>query len=269
MAPVKRLEAAPAPFSEEAVGLDDPMDFTDFEAELKGLAEINRQLLGELRPEAASEELPAEMPIDDPAGNSEEVELLRQENAGLRLRVQELEALVSGNSEELWQERQLEYEALLEEKSEVIRSLHQQIEDMQDSVNLGSAPQASSLAIGASSTRVGQAEEILRLKRELEEQRKQLEQDEVEMMAQMRQMELAMARERAEMARQKQEMSRLQADLTREIEQSSRDPDLRERLNTLRRRSDPKPAAAAEKAPEAASAKKDQPSSGFLRRIFG
>jgi hypothetical protein len=66
------------------------------------------------------------------------------------------------------------------------------------------------------------------------------------------------------MARQRQEVQRLQADLTREIEQSSRDPELKERLNSLRRTQEPKPTAAAP-----AAARPEQKSSGFFRRMFG
>ncbi len=190
------------------------------------------------------------------------------ENAELKARIEELEALVTSQSEELWLERQREYETLLEEKSEVIRNLHQKIQDSQECAIGGDSGPASSAAV--SSTKLGQAEEILRLKRDLEDQRRQLERDEEEMMGQMRQMELTMAKERAEMARQRQEVQRQQSDLTREIENSSRDPELRERLHTLRRSQEPKQAAAQTLIPGAAKpTKADQKSSGFLRRIFG
>ncbi len=262
MAPVKRVDAARASTAtlaphEPDNDAGDSYELTDFEEELKRLSAVNQELLGDFHHSDGPE--PAAVPADD-------VEALQLENAELKARIQELEALASGQGEELWLERQREYELLLEEKSEVIRGLHQQMQDMQDSVNLGDGP-ATAPAM-TSATRLGQAEEILRLKRELEEQRKQLEQDEEDMMAQMRQMEMTMARERAEMARQKQEVQRLQADLTREIEQSSRDPELRERLNTLRRCSDPKPVPPTDK-PVAATARPEQKSSGFFRRIFG
>jgi hypothetical protein len=204
-----------------------------------------------------------------PADN-EQLEMLRIENAELKLRVQELEALGSGKGEELWQERQREYELLVEEKSEVIRALHQKIQELQEqqeSAIGGPVPASPSHSSNlGSSTRLGQAEEILRLKREIEDQRKQLEQDEKDMMSQMRQMEMTMARERAEMARQRQEVQRIQADLAREIEQSSRNPELKERLNSLRRTQD-KPASGATPGP--AVKPEEQKTSGFFRRIFG
>ena len=84
------------------------------------------------------------------------------------------------------------------------------------------------------------------------------------MMTQMRQMEMTMAKERAGLARQQQEVQRLQADLAREIENSSRDPELRERLHSLRRTQESKPEAAVKTAQP-----NGQANSGFFRRIFG
>ncbi len=251
MAPAKTVDAsrASAPPSD-----GEQFEFNEFEEELKRLSAANQELLEEFH-----------HPTDEkaPAEPSEDLERLRQENAELKGRIRELEALVDGRGEELWVERQRAYEALMEEKSEVIRGLHQKIQEMQESVDLGEAPAPAPMA---SATRLGQAEEILRLKRELEEQRRQLEQDEEDMMTQMRQMEMAMAKERAEMARQRQEAQRLKAELNREIEQTARDPQLKERLNTLRRKVDSKQADADVKP---TTDKPDQKSSGFFRRIFG
>ena len=257
MAPVNSKDARASSATLAPPGhSDSQFEITDFEEELKRLSAVNQELLGEFQHEATDNE----------------IDHLRDENASLKARIQELEALATGQGEELWQERQREYEMLLEEKSEVIRGLHQRIQDMADCVSLGDAPPPAPSVSGTklgqvSATKLGQAEEILRLKRELEEQRKQLEQDEEDMVAQMRTMEMQMAKERAEMARQRQEMQRMQADLAREIEQSSRDPLLRERLNTLRRSAE-KPASPAAGGEKPAS-KDEQKSSGFFRRIFG
>ncbi|MSQ94516.1 MAG: hypothetical protein EXR98_08160 [Gemmataceae bacterium] len=259
MALLKRLEAHCAPVSGPTRHFSDgggnPLDFNDIEAELKRLSAANDELLCEV----ISDDTPVAVAHDD----AEELKLLRQEIAKLKGRVQELEALASGACEGLWLERQGEYEMLLEEKSEMIRNLHQQMQEIQDSPSLGAA-QAS---VGASIANVGQAEETFRLKRELEEHRRQLEQDEQDRMAQMCQMELQMAKERASMARQRQEVQRQQAELTREIENAARDPELQERLKKMRR-PESKPSlmlpAADQPAPKA-----DEKSSGFFRRIFG
>ncbi len=255
MAPVINMKEARASSDESTYNGEESLSLGDFEAELRRLSAANEELLGEFQTQDA-EPHDCGAPLDP-----DELEALRLENAELRLRVQELEALASGQGEELWMERQREYEMLLEEKSEVIRTLHSKMQEMQESAG-PSAPTSAGLTTG-----VGQAEEILRLKRELEDQRRQIEQDEQEMMSQMRQMEMQMARERAEMARQRQEMQRLKSDLDREIEANSRDPQLRERLQTLARpktvSSIPQGAASPAEPPAA------QKSSGFFRRIFG
>ncbi len=258
MAPVKLLDA---PRADSAHFSDDSLNFDDFDAELRRLSAANDELLNEFQ----TNDHDADPITDDAAlgadADADEMEMLRMENAELRLRVQELEALSSGQGEELWLERQREYEMLLEEKSEVIRTLHATMQELQESAG-PSTPTTPNPTAG-----VGQAEEILRLKRELEERGRQMDQDENDMMQQMRQMEVQTAKERAEMGRQRQELQRLKSDLDREIETNSRDPQLRERLQTLAR---PKSNAlipqggAGQATPPA-----EQQSSGFLRRIFG
>jgi hypothetical protein len=267
MAPINHVDAmraspSVAPGHDKEDGADDLLRLNDLEEELKRLSAANEQLLEEFQ--QMDVEASSAVDLATPHADADELERLRQENVVLHARVQELEALGAGQGEELWLERQREYEVLLEEKSEVIRGLHQKIQDAQQAqesaIGGESAPAGGASCSG---TRLGQAEEILRLKRELEEQRRQLEQDEQDMMAQMRQMEMTMAKERAGLARQQQEVQRLQADLAREIETSSRDPELRERLHSLRRTQESKPAAVKTAQPNG------QANSGFFRRIFG
>src|ERR1700677_2282359 len=64
----------------------------------------------------------------------QEVALLRADNAELRSQLEQNEQLMHAAvaSEEVWLERQKEYEVLLEEKSDVIRNLHQKIHDLQE-----------------------------------------------------------------------------------------------------------------------------------------
>jgi hypothetical protein len=260
MAVLNRLDAVRAPKSaskhDHHAGAGNAVDFNDFEAELKRLSDVNQELLDGVQADDAPLGLRADAA---PVEESDELLLLRLENAELKARIEELEAAAAGQGEELWLERQREYEMLLEDKTDVIRNLHQKIQELQESHAAGESP-----AAGGNNT--GHAEEILRLKRDLEEQRRQLEQDEEDMVTQMRQMEMAMAKDRAEMARQRNQVQRLQADLAREIENSERDPELRERLHSLRRSQDAKPAAAPADKPAPAP---DQNSSGFFRRIFG
>ncbi len=198
---------------------------------------------------------------------SEELASLRAENTELRAHMAELEqALV--NEPTSWSERQKEYEVLLEEKSEVIRSLHQKIQVMQEG---GAAP-------GPAQTKQANLGDAQRLQKELEEQRHQLEEDEAVVMQQLREMEMAMSRDRAELARQRNEIQRLHADLNREIEIAARDPALRDRLIALQRLqgevvgrkfSPQTPAAKSSVEAAPAAQKQSVSSSGLFRRIFG
>lgn len=200
---------------------------------------------------AANKELLSGMGAEPTALDSAELQRLRTENAELRACLDEME--------HAWQERQQEYESLLEEKSEVIRGLHLKLQE-------GKEPAVSRPADP------GALDEVARLKKELEEQRRQLQEDEEALMEQMREMELAMSRERAEMARQRNEMQRLQADLSHEAEQSSRDSGLRERLQALQRRPPEPPSSPPAKTPVRSVADTHPASktnSGIFRRIFG
>lgn len=218
--------------------------------ELDRLAAVNAELLGRLRGAPA-----AARPGEALVADADPASILRRENAELRARIEELEQLLaSRDSEEAWAERLQEYEALLDEKSEVIRSLHLKLQEVQEG-NRRSPDEP-----------IPKEEQLIQLKQELEEQQRQLHDDEESVMGQMRQMEMALSKDRAELARQRQEVQRLQADLNREVEQSSRDPNLRERLNSLRRGQESPPQ---EPAAVAAPAEGPKQSSGLFRRLFG
>lgn len=261
-----RNGAAPAADQDNGHAVDIFADF-GMDDELKRLAAVNQQLLN--RGNAPSD---SQIQLDI-GEDANEMARLRMENAELRNRLEEMEQLLASAaaSEETWLERQKEYEALLEEKSEVIRGLHLKIHELQEGQHAAPVQRKAGARVDD--------EEALALKQELEEQRRQLEEDEKALMEQMRQMELAMSRDRAELARQRNEIQRLQAELNREIELASRDPGLRERLQALQRRqpdsaatrkpATPAPAPApAPAAPPAEGSNKKQ-SSGLLRRIFG
>jgi hypothetical protein len=237
------------------------------EEEMRRLAAINQELLGK---GPASEARTLDLPEE-----ADEVVQIRADNVELRARIVELEGLVQGGAQddEAWLERQKEYEALLEEKSEVIRSLHAKIQELQEGGGgTGSADPAP--ATNDSS--------VQRLHKELADQRRQLEEDEETLMKQMREMEMAMSRDRAELARQRMEIQRLHNELNREIELASRDPQLRERLLAFQRLqaefTGRKPAtspstssaiAPAAAAPDVEASAGPKKSDGLLRRIFG
>src|SRR5262249_60729830 len=128
-----------------------------------------------------------------------EVEALRQENDQLRQLCADLEqalqeatceAAEAGSPEA----RVGELEGLLEEKTETIRRLYQELDEAR-------AAQAAPAAPAPRHGPIPREEELLALSEELEAERRQLQDDERSLMEQMRQMELGMARERAERAR--------------------------------------------------------------------
>jgi len=211
-----------------------------------------------------------------PAGD--ELLLLRQENAALRTKVEELEQLLAAASqvaEDRWVELQREYETLIEEKSETIRTLHHKNAELRQ--RAASAPDASANTTAAEEP--PDRQELIRLQREVQEQRRQMEQDEESMMAQMRQMEMALAKDRAELARQRAELQRLHDDLKHEQDVASRDGGLRQRLGALQRGATnaaaPRTAVnqdtpAPNPQPKSpAGTENNPPKSGLFRRIFG
>jgi chromosome segregation ATPase len=217
--------------------------------ELNRLAAINAELVGRLRGAAVA------VSTDKTAGqDSAALDSLRRENAELQRRIEELEQLLvaTATSEDNWPDRQKEYEALLEEKSEVIRGLHLKLQEVQEG------------ARRAPDEPVPKEEELRQLKQELEEHKRQLQEDEESLMAQMREMELALSKDRAELARQRQEVQRLQSELNREIEVAGRDSGLRERLASIRRTHEPAKNGGAADAGKAA-----KQGSGLFRRLFG
>ena len=110
-----------------------------------------------------------------------------------------------------------EYEALLEEKSEAIRQLH---EELQNAHSIVAEMEAQVNAVVEQRPPAGllREEELLALSEELESERRQLQEDEQTLMQQMREMEVSMARERAEMARQRNDLNRLQSEIRHELE---------------------------------------------------
>ncbi|HYT95608.1 MAG TPA: hypothetical protein VEL76_43210 [Gemmataceae bacterium] len=235
--------------------LDPWQDDDALHREMQRLSAENKQLLAQTHPEHAE-------------GDAAEVEQLRGENAELRRRVDELDnaLLERSEGEEDWTERQKEYEALLEEKSEVIRSLHQKIQELRESaVPAPAQPEERS----SSPMDPAAHEDLLMMKRRLEEDRAQLEEDEEALEQQMRQMEMVMSKERAEMARQRAELQRLHNDLRHEMELAARDAALRERLQPLQRRQQEVSGRKGNASESAGSEPPRKNTSGIFRRFFG
>ncbi len=235
----------------------------------------------EVHSEAAGQSEVSE-PLDSEDLN--ELARLREENSQLKSRLEEVEqilAATTNQTEEMWTEQLKEYESLLEEKSEVIRHLHQEIQQLREG---GEKEGQAAKPVGNDQTAMHQ--ELLALKeqletdrRHLEEDRRMLEEDEAALMEQARQNELALSKDRVELARQKSELQRLYQDFQREIEKITRDGNLRERLIQVKQQRDvngqSRPAPRAAVPTQAAlnnPANDSEPrpgSSGLLKRIFG
>src|SRR5262245_14113111 len=206
----------------------------------------------------------------EPSDGAADVAVLRAENAELRGRVDELEQMIlqlaEEGGEQAFAEKQREFEAILEEKSEVIRELHRKLQELE------SVPEAAPPRVADKDELAQLQQQLAELQQQLEEERQQLKDDEESLMRQMREMELAMARDRAELARQRTELQRLHNDLNREVEQASRDSGLRERLLLLSRRTGEVVKAKAAAPAQADSQPAPDPAkkgSGLLRRLFG
>jgi hypothetical protein len=182
---------------------------------------------------------------------------------------------------EQWLAREQVYENLLEEKSELIRQLHTQVNELRE--QRAASPQTDGQAPNEA--------ELISLHQELERERQQLKEDEEALMVQMRGMEVQMAGERASLARQRSDLQRLHNELQHQLELASRDAALRDRLASLyklqeelqqrsgsalggpsvHRARPPAPAApVARVAPaEAPEPPRKSRGSGFFRRMFG
>jgi len=173
---------------------------------------------------------------DQPPADTEsapEVEQLRAENAQLRSLCAELERALQEATEQApeagaVEERIREYEALLEEKTEAIRNLHEQLQETRLSL------EQSMSASGRVDGPVPREDELLQLSEELERERRQLREDEQTVMEQMRQMEMSMARERAEMARQRNDLQRLYGEIRHEMERLERNGALQNKMDELK-----------------------------------
>jgi chromosome segregation ATPase len=215
---------------------------------------------------------PSELPAN------EEITRLREANMAWRAKVEELEqnfAAANQVAGDHWVELQREYETLIEEKSETIRTLHHKNAELRERV----AQPAETNTHVAPSEQTPDRQELVSLQQEIKEQRRRMDEDEESMMAQLRQMEMALAKDRAELARQRAELTRLHDELKHEVDVASRDGGLRERLGALQRAATnatmPRASATQNTPPPGQLPKVPTvtpgapPRSGLFRRIFG
>ncbi len=162
------------------------------------------------------------------AAAAAELEHIRSENAQLRTLCFELEQALQEAAQQLNPdlEKQIhEYDAVLEEKNDMIRQLHLQLQEVQILLEGSEARAKEAPAPPAPRPSQGPTpgeDELLALSEELERERRQLQEDEQTLMEQMRVMEVSMARERAEMARQRNDLQRLQSEIHEDLKRLER-----------------------------------------------
>jgi DNA repair exonuclease SbcCD ATPase subunit len=231
------INTEPAKGRLNANGLD-VLGIDSIKKELQKLSAANQELLKafqESKPKDFGSSgnilLPPE--ADDLAKYQKESDRLKKENEQLRERIASLETKLRADAPTAVKELQEEFEHILNEKTETIRSLHMRLQEMQEAQE---APRGGHEGPSADQLDKRQAD--------LERERLRLQQDEEALNTQAREMEMSLAKERAELARQRSELQRLHSEIQREMELAARDPGLRERLANLQRRSDGRPRSA-------------------------
>ena len=180
---------------------------------------------------ATAAEPPPEAPADEAPNGAEELEQLRAENAQLRSLCLELEQALHESATHgpgTGDERVAEYEALLDEKTDIIRQQAEQLQQLQAQI------EEKGSARPANPGPAPREDDLLALSEELERERRQLQEDEQSVMHQMREMEVSMAKERAEMARQRNDMQRLQSEIRHELERLERNGALESKIEGLK-----------------------------------
>ncbi len=213
-----------------------------------------------------------------------ELEALQVENAELREIIAELKTQLEATEQAVsaqFADRQKDYEQLLEEKSQTIRELHLQVQELEQRSAVPVTPKEEEL-LALSEELERERCQLQQDRRALEDERKQLAEDEQIMTQQMREMEVQMARERADFARQRSELNRIQEEIRRELENVERNGLLNQRLGQLRQRSaevsmprgeagrtSPAPAGELQAPPPADGQPELRRRESFLGRLFG
>lgn len=142
----------------------------------------------------------------------QQVEALKKDNERLRQIVEQARQRVqqAEKDAELWQAREKEYENMLEEKSELIRQLNQQLRAQPVAQKDGPSE-----------------DELVALHQELQRERQIMEDDRAALEEQFRTLELQMAKERADIAKQRSEVQRLQAEFKRQMDILERESKVR------------------------------------------
>lgn len=167
---------------------------------------------------------------------------LQAENEELRSIIAELRQQLddaAGQGSESFEDREREYEAMLEGKSEEIRALYVQIKELEEiagsSRGGGSGHNPSEEMMGMQEDLVNERMQMDEERQRLEEEFRQLREDEDDLMRRMREMELQMAKGRADLTRQHNELHQLHNEIRRELESAQQGGVVNDRVRLLQR----------------------------------
>jgi hypothetical protein len=178
-------------------------------------------------------------------GPSVSLEDLRSENEQLRQIAaelkQQLEALEKPGAGS-WDDREREFESLLEEKSEMIRKLNVRVGELDAAVSAAPAAKPAP-AEPIDEDLLMQMEELAREQEEMErdraqldEERRQLRHDEEDMEQRMQDMERQVAKSRSDLVKQRNELQELYSMVRMELEKGQQSGVMSERMKSLAQR---------------------------------
>jgi hypothetical protein len=202
------------------------------------LAQAARETAGGA-PHSSSEESHAHAEGAPPAGSLAQLEA---ENEELRSIIAELRQHLDDaaqNGQGSFEDRESQYEAMLEDKSEEIRGLYIKIKELEELAAEVRGP-GQGRPGGGNSDEDAMREELENERMQVEEERqrveeevRQLREDEDDLMRRMREMELQMAKGRADLTRQHNELHQMHNEIRRELENAQQAGTFNERVRSL------------------------------------
>jgi len=169
---------------------------------------------------------------------------MRAENDKLRAAIEELQQqldVATAPQQGSWEDREREFESTLEEKSEEIRLLYMQIQELERKKEEEAPPprvsgrgtdeEINALAeeLAADQSRLEEEREQVRVERE------QIRADEEDLERRMQEMELQTAKSRADLVRQRNDLQRIYNEVRAELEQAKQGGAMSDRVRLLER----------------------------------
>jgi chromosome segregation ATPase len=167
---------------------------------------------------------------------------LRAENEKLRATIAELRQRLDSASapQGSWEDREREFEATLEEKSEEIRLLYMKIQELERKYEEEASPPPPRITRGTDEEINALAEELAADQARLEEEREQVRvereqtrSEEEDLERRMLEMELQTAKSRADLVRQRNDLQRVYNEVRAELEQAKAGGAMSDRVRLL------------------------------------